>query len=292
MSLSVRAANGVEIPQLGFGVYKIKGKNGLFEQTIREAIQAGYRHFDTARIYGNEAELGRVIANSGIPREEFFLTSKVWTTDLGEERTRRAFEQSCKKLKTTYLDMYLIHFAGPGYVEAWRALERLYEEGRVKVIGTANFEIEHLEQLRKHAKIPPMINQVETHPLFQQQALREYMSHHRILHEAWGPLGQGNVSLLDHEELRSIADRHHKTVGQVILRWHLNRNSIVIPKSSNPKRIKENRKVFDFELSGEEIDRIAQMDTGRRSSVNPNGIQVNPLYVKLTRLFLNVQNLQ
>jgi diketogulonate reductase-like aldo/keto reductase len=277
----------VEIPQLGFGVYKInQGKNGAFEKTISEAIKAGYRHFDTARIYGNEEALGQAITNSGVPREEFFLTSKVWTTDLGYERTQRAFEESCKKMKTSYLDMYLIHFAGPQYTEAWKALEQLYAEGKIKVIGVANFEIEHFEHLKKHAEIMPMINQVETHPLFQQQPLREYMLHHRILHEAWGPLGQGNASLFDREELKAIARRHGKTVGQVILRWHINRHTIVIPKSSNPQRIKGNMQVFDFNLSEEEMDRIAKLDTGKRHSVNPNGYQVNPIYVKLSKLFL------
>ncbi|GAA0381208.1 aldo/keto reductase [Bacillus horti] len=215
MESFVMAANGVKIPQLGFGVYKIKqGKNGAFEQTIREAIKVGYRHFDTARIYGNEEALGQAIANSGVSREDFFLTSKVWTTDLGYEETHQAFRESCKRMKTTYLDMYLIHFAAPLYVEAWKALEQLYEEGKIKVIGVANFGPEHFEHLKKYAKIQPMINQVETHPLFQQKSLREYMSRHQILHEAWGPLGQGNASLFDNEELNIIARRHNKTVGK------------------------------------------------------------------------------
>ncbi|MGO4548434.1 aldo/keto reductase [Paenibacillus sp. 2TAB23] len=287
MSLSVEAINGVEIPQLGFGVYNVKqGKDGVFEKTISEAIKTGYRHFDTARIYGNEEALGREIQNSGIAREDFFLTSKVWTTDLGYAQTQRAFEKSCKKLNTNYLDMYLIHFAGPHYVEAWKAMEKLYTEGKVRVIGVANFEIEHLEHLMKHAKIAPMVNQIETHPEFQQHRLREYMLHHQILHEAWGPLGQGNKSLFENEVLKSIARHHQKTVGQVILRWHLNRDTIVIPKSSNPKRIKENIDILDFHLSDEEMDRIGEMDTGKRYSVNPKGYNVNPIVVSLMKLFL------
>ncbi|MFF2089431.1 aldo/keto reductase [Paenibacillus sp. NPDC058174] len=270
---------------MGFGVYKIK-QNKNFEKTINEAIQAGYRHFDTARIYGNEEALGNAIRNSGIAREDFFLTSKVWTTDLGYEGTLRAFEKSCRRLNTTYLDMYLIHFAGPGFVDSWRALEKLYTEGKIKVIGVANFEIEHFEQLKKQTKIMPMINQIETHPRFQQQRLREYMSQHQILHEAWGPLGQANKSLLENVTLQTIASRHQKTVGQIILRWHLYRDTIVIPNSSNPRRIKENIDVFDFNLSEEELEQIALLDTGKRYAVNPKGLQVNPIYVGLTKLFL------
>ncbi|GGG69704.1 aldo/keto reductase [Paenibacillus radicis (ex Gao et al. 2016)] len=277
--------NGVKIPRVGFGVYKIK-QDQNFDKTIIEAIQAGYRHFDTARIYGNEEALGNVIRNSGIAREEFFLTSKVWTTDLGYEETLRAFEKSCRKLNTSYLDMYLIHFAGPRFIESWKAIEKLYTEGKIKVIGTANFEIEHFEQLKKQTKIMPMINQIETHPGFQQQKLREYMSQHQILHEAWGPLGQGNKSLLENETLQKIANRHQKTVGQIILRWHLHRDTIVIPKSSNPRRIKENIDVFVFSLSEEEMGQIAALDSGKRYAVNPKGFQINPIYVGLTKLFL------
>ncbi|RJE90897.1 aldo/keto reductase [Paenibacillus sp. 1011MAR3C5] len=287
MDMSIEAANGVKIPQLGFGVYNLKqGKNGVFEKTINEAIKAGYRHFDTARIYGNEQALGRGIEDSGLPREDFFLTSKVWTTDLGYWQTQQAFEHSCKKLNTTYLDMYLLHFAGPHYVDAWKALEKLYVEGRIKVIGVANFEIEHLEHLKKHSEITPMINQIETHPEFQQQPLREYMSRHQILHEAWAPLGQGNKALFENTELKDIARGHQKTVGQVILRWHLNRETIVIPKSSNPQRIKENMDVLNFNLSEEDMERIARLDTGKRYSVNPRGYQVNPMFVKLMKLFM------
>ncbi|GAA3400710.1 aldo/keto reductase [Paenibacillus hodogayensis] len=287
MSRFMEAVNGVQIPQLGFGVYKIKqDKNGSFEKIIQEAIHAGYRHFDTARIYGNEEALGHAIGNSGIDRKDFFLTSKVWTTDLGYEQTIRAFEKSCKKLNTTYLDMYLIHFAGPHYIESWRALEDLYAEGKIRVIGVANFEIEHFEHVKKQAKVMPMINQIETHPAFQQQKLREYMARHHILHEAWGPLGQGNKSLFENDTLQTIARSHQKTVGQVVLRWHLNRDTIIIPKSSNPRRIKENMDLFDFDLSEEEMRQIAKLDTGKRNSVDPKGYQVNPIFVGLTKLFI------
>ena len=285
MFKTIKAVNGVLIPQLGFGVYKIP-KGEPFERAIGEAIRAGYRHFDTARIYGNEDALGREIHKSGIPREEFFITSKVWTTDLGYRATKKAFEQTCRKLHVAYLDMYLIHFAGPHYIEAWKAMEELYAEGKIKVIGVANFEVEHLEHLMKHASIPPMINQVETHPEFQQQELHSYMIQHQMLHEAWGPLGQGSKKLLESPELTDIARHYKKSVGQIILRWHLQRDIIVIPKSSNPRRIKENTGIFDFELTGEEMMRIRELDTGTRYSVNPVGYMINPLYVKLMKLFI------
>lgn len=285
MNPNIEAANGIEIPRLGFGVYKIK-KGEEFERAVREAIRVGYRHFDTAKIYGNESALGRVIKNSGIPREQFFITSKVWTTDLGYQSTRRAFEESCRKLGVSYLDMYLIHFAGPRYPEAWKAMEDLYTEGKIKVIGVANFEIEHLEHLRMSSRITPMINQVETHPEFPQNELHEYLARHRILHEAWGPLGQGNKELLRRPELRDIALRHRKSTAQVILRWHLQRGIIAIPKSSNPQRIKENSELFDFELSEIEMVTINRLNSGKRYSVDPNGYMVNPLYVKLMKLFM------
>ncbi|MEK8133108.1 aldo/keto reductase [Paenibacillus filicis] len=282
---AVQAVNGVKIPQLGFGVYKIT-KEAEFQTAISEAIRLGYRHFDTARIYGNEAALGREIRNSLIPREDFFITSKVWNTDHGYKATKKAFEQTCKKLNVDYLDMYLIHFASPHYIETWKAMEELYLEGKIKVIGVANFEIQHLEELMKHAKIPPMINQIETHPEFPQNELHDYLKEHRILHEAWGPLGQGNKALLEHPELKGIAEHHHKTVAQVILRWHLERGIILIPKSSNPKRIKENSEIFDFELTGDDMEKISQLNTGRRYSIHPTGYIIHPIYNKLMKIFM------
>lgn len=285
MNKVIEAVNGVKIPQVGFGVYKMK-KGKEFERAIHEAIRVGYRHFDTAKIYGNEEALGRELQKSGIPREQFFITSKVWTTDLGYEKTKKAFEQTCKKLNVTYLDMYLIHFAGPLYLEAWRAMEELYSEGKIKVIGVANFEIHHLENAMKHSKIPPMINQIETHPEFPQNEMHEYLARHRILHEAWGPLGQGNKALLDHPELTEIAFHHKKSVAQVILRWHLQRGTIVIPKSSTPRRIKENSEIFDFELAEKEMEKIDGLNTGKRYSINPTGYMVNPFYIMMMKFFI------
>lgn len=182
--------------------------------------------------------------------------------------------------------MYLIHFASPHYVEAWKAMEELYSEGKIKVIGVANFEIQHLEHLIAHSRIPPMINQIETHPEFPQNELHDYLVQHRISHEAWGPLGQGNKALLERQELAEIARHHKKSAAQVILRWHLQRGIIVIPKSSYPKRIKENSEIFDFELTAEEMEKVNRLNTGKRYSVNPTGYIVNPFYVKLMKLFI------
>ena len=281
----IKAVNGVKIPQVGFGVYKLtKGED--FQKAVGEAIRIGYRHFDTAKIYGNEENLGIEIQKSKIPREEFFIASKVWNTDHGYEATKKAFEQTCKNLNVEYLDMYLIHFAAPGYIETWRAMEELYLEGKIKVIGVANFEIQHLEELMKHSKIQPMINQIETHPEFPQNELHDYLIEHQIVHEAWAPLGQGNKALLENPELKKIANNHNKTVAQVILRWHLQRGIIIIPKSSKPKRIKENIQLFDFELSIEEMEKINQLNTGKRYSHSPTGYMINPLYNKLMKVFI------
>ncbi|RII34065.1 aldo/keto reductase [Clostridium chromiireducens] len=281
----IKAANGVKIPQVGFGVYKLI-KEEDFENAVGEAIRNGYRHFDTAKIYGNEKKLGMEIQKSKIPREEFFITSKVWNTDLGYEATKKAFKRTCENLNVEYIDMYLIHFAAPCYLEAWRAMEDLYSEGKIKVIGVANFEIQHLEELMKHSKIAPMVNQIETHPEFPQNDLHDYLIKHKILHAAWAPLGQGNKDLLKNKVLEEIANDHKKTVAQVILRWHTQRGIIIIPKSSNPKRIKENIQLFDFELSSEEMGKVNQLNTGKRYSHNPSGYMVNPLYNKLMKIFL------
>jgi len=230
--------------------------------------------------------LGIEIQKSGIPREEFFITSKVWNTDLGYNATKKAFEETCRNLNVEYLDMYLIHFAAPHYIEAWKAIEELYLEGKIKVIGVANFEIKHLEKLKKYSKITPMINQIETHPEFPQDELHNYLIKHGILHEAWAPLGQGNKELLKNGVLNKIAQRYNKTIAQVILRWHLQRGIIIIPKSSNPKRIKENIELFDFELSVEEMEEIKGLNTGKRYSHSPTGYMINPLYNALMKVFI------
>jgi len=277
-------ANGVKIPQLGFGLSRLKDCTE-FERVVQTAIDVGYRHFDTAKIYGNEQLLGDQIVKSKIPRQEFFIVSKVWTTSHGYKQTLKAFERTCKRLRVEYLDMYLIHFAARHFVETWDAMQELYQTKKVRAIGVANFEKQHIETLKKHASILPMVNQIETHPEFAQNGLIEYMAQNQILHEAWGPLGRGSKELLQDTRLQAIAAKYQKTTAQVILNWHIARNSIVIPRSSNPARIKENSQIFDFLLLDADMQAIDSMDIGKRYSYKPTGMMTNPVYVGLMKLF-------
>ena len=239
-------------------------------EAIRVALEAGYRHFDTAMIYENEAILGQALKKSGLPREELFLTSKVWNYDHGYEQTKNAFQASLDRLGTDYLDLYLIHWASADYIETWKAMEELYNAGKIKAIGVSNFQIHHLEDLMAHTEIIPMINQVETHPAFPQDELRAFMAQHAIIHEAWGPLGQGKNDLLAQPVLLELAEKHGKSPAQIVLRWHIERGVVVIPKSVTPIRIRENRDIFDFSLSTEDMDKIATLNTGERYSADPD----------------------
>ncbi|WP_400243165.1 aldo/keto reductase [Niallia sp. JL1B1071] len=276
MELSInttkKLSNGVEIPNLGFGVFLVNDPTEC-EQSVLAAIKNGYQSIDTATRYENEEFVGNAIKSAGVPREELFITTKVWVTDFGYEETKKAFHESLKKLQLDYLDLYLIHWAAPGFEETWRALEDLYEEGLVRAIGVCNFQIHHFEKLAETARITPMLNQVETHPLFQQVELRNYMAQHNIAHEAWAPLGQGKNGLFDLPALAAIAKKHNKTVAQVILRWHLERDTIIIPKSVHEHRIIENADLFDFTLDADDIKTIASLDTNRRSFGNPDDIE-------------------
>lgn len=273
MTLTVNStkklSNGVEIPYLGYGVFLVKDEEEC-ERSVVTAIKNGYRSIDTATRYENEEYVGKAIKTAGIPREELFITTKVWVTDHGYEETKIAFQESLRKLQLDYLDLYLIHWAAPGIEETWRAMEDLYEEGLIRAIGVCNFQIHHLEQLNKTARIKPMINQVETHPLFQQEELRTYMLQHQIAHEAWAPLGQGKNGLFELPALKEIAQKHQKTVAQVILRWHLERDTIIIPKSVHEHRMIENAALFDFQLDKEDINIITSIDTNERSFGNPD----------------------
>ncbi|MEQ2466884.1 aldo/keto reductase [Niallia hominis] len=267
-----KLSNGVEIPYLGFGVFLVNDPTEC-EQSVLSAIKKGYQSIDTATRYENEEFVGNAIKSAGVPREELFITTKVWVTDFGYEETKKAFHESLKKLQLDYLDLYLIHWAAPGFEETWRALEDLYEEGLVRAIGVCNFQIHHFEKLAETARITPMLNQVETHPLFQQVELRNYMAQHNIAHEAWAPLGQGKNGLFDLPALVAIAKKHNKTVAQIILRWHLERDTIIIPKSVHEHRIMENADLFDFTLDADDIKTIASLDTNQRSFGNPDDIE-------------------
>ncbi|MGX7125907.1 aldo/keto reductase [Enterococcus viikkiensis] len=261
--------NGQTIPQLGLGVFKVEDSNDL-KQAVDAALENGYRHFDTAAIYHNEAWLGEALAESDVKREDLFITSKVWNNNTTYDETIAAFHESLKKLQTDYLDLYLIHWPSEGYNEKWRAMESLYNDGLIKSIGVSNFEKPHMEKLLTTAKVKPAVDQLETHPYFQQKEMNDYLKSLDIVHEAWGPLGQGKSNVLQDPVLVKIAEAHNKSVAQVILHWHLQRNIIVIPKSVHAERIAQNIDVFDFTLTDEEMSLIASIDKNQRGSGDPN----------------------
>ncbi|GIN20569.1 aldo/keto reductase [Siminovitchia fordii] len=264
--------NGVKMPWFGLGVFKVEEGPELVN-AVKTAIKHGYRSVDTAAIYENEEGVGQGIREgikeAGIPREDLFVTSKVWNTDLGYESTIKAYEASLNRLGLEYLDLYLIHWPVEGkYKDAWRALETLYKEGRVKAIGVSNFQIHHLEDLMKDADIKPMVNQVECHPRLTQKELQSFCQEHEIQLEAWSPLMQGQ--LLDNEVLQEIADKHNKSVAQIILRWDLQNGVVIIPKSTKEHRIVENANVFDFELTKEEMEIIDGLNQNVRVGPDPD----------------------
>ncbi|MGS2780356.1 aldo/keto reductase [Robertmurraya sp. GLU-23] len=264
--------NGVNMPWFGLGVFKVEEGPELVH-AIKTAIRHGYRSIDTASIYGNEAGVGEGIREgmkeAGISRKDLFITSKVWNADLGYESTIRAYEESLEKLGLEYLDLYLIHWPVEGkYKEAWRALETIYNEGKVKAIGVSNFQIHHLEELMKEANIIPVINQVEYHPRLTQVELKEFCRKHHIQLEAWSPLMQGE--LLDHPVLQEMAETYDKTVAQVILKWDLQNGVVTIPKSTKAQRIIENASLFDFVLSEEDMKRINELNQNKRVGPDPD----------------------
>ncbi|MBO0409814.1 aldo/keto reductase [Enterococcus hulanensis] len=261
--------NGQMIPQLGLGVFKVQDPDDL-KSAVAAALKSGYRHFDTATIYKNEAWLGEALAESDVKREDLFITSKVWNSNTTYDETIAAFHESLKLLQTDYLDLYLIHWPSEGYNEKWRAMESLYNDGLIKSIGVSNFEKPHMEKLLTTAKIKPTVDQIETHPYFQQKELHEYLKSLDIAHEAWGPLGQGKGNVMEDPTLAKIAEAHDKSIAQVILRWHLQRDIIVIPKSVHAERIAQNIDVFDFTLTDEEMKLIASIDKNQRGSGDPN----------------------
>lgn len=267
-----KLSNGVEIPYVGLGVFLVKDPEEC-ENAVKAAIKNGYRSIDTATRYENESFVGNALKAVDVPREELFITTKVWVSDFGYEETKQALHRSLKEMQLDYLDLYLIHWAAPNYAETWRAMEELYEEGLVRAIGVCNFQIHHLEKLMETAKITPMLNQIETHPLFQQKELREYMEKHGIAHEAWAPLAQGRDNLFENPTLQSIGEKYGKTTAQVMLRWHLQRDTIIIPKSVHEHRIIENANLFDFSLTDEDMQAIGQLDTGSRIFGDPDDIE-------------------
>lgn len=262
--------NGVKMPWLGLGVFLVKeGQEAI--DSVKIAIQNGYRSIDTAAIYKNEEGVGQGIKESSVPRDELFITSKVWNSDQGYESTLTAFETSLNKLDLDYLDLYLIHWPFPKkgkYKETWRALEKLYKDGKVRAIGVSNFKEHHLDDLIQDAEIKPMVNQVEFHPEFAQKELRAYCKKHGIQLEAWSPLKRGE--LLDNPILTQIAQKYGKSSAQVIIRWDIQNEVVTIPKSTKEQRIISNADVFDFELTVEDMEAINGLDTGKRGFADPD----------------------
>lgn len=262
--------DGAEIPQLGFGTFRIPPEDA--ERVVLAALEAGYRHIDTAAIYGNEEGVGRAIAASGIPRDELYITTKVWNSDQGRDSTLRACDASLRRLGLETIDLYLIHWPVPArdrYVETWRALEELREQGRVRSIGVSNFQVEHLERLRDETGTVPAVNQIELHPYLQQAELREYHRRHGIVTEAWSPLAKGG-ELLSDPAIVAIAAAHEVTPAQVVIRWHLELGNVVIPKSVHEERIRANMAVFGFALDDERRAAIAALDRGLRTGPHPD----------------------
>jgi methylglyoxal/glyoxal reductase len=266
--------NGVKMPWFGLGVFKVEEGPELV-QSVKFAIKQGYRSIDTASIYGNEEGVGQAIHEAiteyGIKREELFITSKVWNSDLGYESTIAAYETSLRKLALDYLDLYLVHWpVEDKYLEAWRALETLYKEGRVRAVGVSNFQVHHLEKVMKVADIKPMVNQVEYHPRFTQQEVKTFCDINGIQFEAWSPLMQGQ--LFNNPSLKNLANKYNKTVAQIILRWDLQNGVVTIPKSTKELRIIENANLFDFELTKEDMEQINNLNQNHRVGPDPDNI--------------------
>lgn len=255
-------SNGVKIPIMGFGAWQIEDPQ-VCENIIESVLKFGCRLIDTATVYGNEAAVGAGIKKSGVNREEIFVTSKLWVQDMGYEKTKSAIDRLLKRMGLDYLDMYLIHHPFGDYLGSWEAMEEACEAGKIKALGAANFSINQLKELLNAAKIKPVINQIEFHPLFQQNDLRAFMKSENIRLEAWSPLGSGSEQLFTDSTLQKIADNHNKTVPQIILRWHVQEQSIAIPKSVNMDRIISNFSIWDFELSEEEMNLIRSKDTNK-----------------------------
>ncbi|WP_409404960.1 aldo/keto reductase [Priestia megaterium] len=269
---TVTLHNGVKMPWLGLGVFKVEEGPELVN-AVKTAIIKGYRSIDTAAIYGNEEGVGEGIRQglkeAGLSREDIFVTSKVWNADLGYEETLAAYETSLQKLGLEYLDLYLIHWPVEGkYKEAWKALETLYKEEKVRAVGVSNFQIHHLEDLMKDGEVKPVINQVEYHPRLTQKELHAFCQKHDIQLEAWSPLMQGE--LLDNDVLKEIAEKHGKSVAQIILRWDLQNGVVTIPKSTKEHRIVENSSVFDFELDAEDVSKINELNQNHRVGPDPD----------------------
>jgi len=266
----IKLSSGATIPQLGFGVFQIDPQDTA--KTVQTALDIGYRHIDTAQMYGNEAEVGEAIANSGIPRDELFVTTKCNNSNHGYDDAQRALDESLSKLRTDHVDLYLIHWPLPGkdlYVETWKGFEQAAKDGKARSIGVSNFQSHHLDRLAQETGTVPAVNQIELHPHLQQPEMREYDRSHGIATEAWSPIGQGK-GVIDEDRIVAVAKAHDKTPAQVTLRWHVQLGNIIFPKSVTEHRIRENFDIFDFELSDGEMSAIGGLDKGERLGPDPD----------------------
>lgn len=259
--------NGTEMPMEGYGVFQITDAKQC-EQCVLDALETGYRLIDTAAAYYNEEAVGAALALSGIPRKELFITTKLWVQDAGYENTLKAFDISCKKLRLDYVDLYLIHQPFGDYYGAWRAMEKLYQEGRIRAVGVCNFTPERLVDLCMNQKTVPAVNQIEIHPFYQQEDARRIMVEYGVVPQAWGPLSEGQRDIFHHKILQAIGKKHGKTAAQVILRWHIQRGIAVIPKTVRKERMEENFNIWDFTLTQKEMDSIAGMDVGHSEIID------------------------
>ncbi len=275
----VTLANGVKMPQLGYGVYQVTKEE--CERCVLDALDVGYRAIDTAQSYFNEAEVGEAIAESGIDRKEIFLTTKVWIEHYGYEQAKESVLQSMEKLKTDYIDLVLLHQPFADYYGAYRALEDLYEEGKLRAIGVSNFYPDRLVDIASFARIKPMVNQIETHPLNQQIEGHEWLEKYGVIHEAWAPFGEGRGNMFTNPVLQKLGDKYNKTVAQVILRWQLQRGIVVIPKSTHKERMAQNLDVFDFTLTDEDMQDIAALDTKTSSFFSHQDPAIVEWFVKM-----------
>lgn len=271
--------NGVKMPVLGYGVYQVTKDE--CERCVSDALKIGYRLIDTAQSYFNEEEVGNAIKKSGIDRKEIFLTTKVWIEHYGYEAAKKSVLDSLNKLQTDYLDLCLLHQPFSDYYGAWRALEELYSEGKIRAIGVSNFYPDRLIDIASFAKIPPMVNQVETHPHNQQIVAKRYMDKYGVQIEAWAPFGEGRGNMFDEPQLKSIGDKYGKSVAQVILRWHIQRGVIVIPKSTHYERMQENFNVFDFSLTDEDMIKIEKLDKNQSSFFSHTDPEMVEWFVKM-----------
>lgn len=266
----VKLSNGIEMPWLGLGVFRSKEGREV-ENAVKVALEAGYRSIDTAAIYQNEKGVGKAIIESGVPRKEIFLTTKVWNSDQGYQSTFRAFEKSLEKLQTNYIDLYLIHWPkGELSVETWKAMEELYMQGRVRAIGVSNFLGHHLQQILDQARITPMVNQYEFHPELMQPELFQFCQENQIQVEAWRPIMEGKVN--DIPVFQELAVKYQKSPVQIVLRWDIQKGVVTIPKSVTPERIRHNGDIFDFELSPEDLDKIDRLDKNARMGADPDNL--------------------